>query len=40
MIAVGGHPFDAPSGLGSLWKSLVNDTSFGLALRNTPRGAA
>ena len=37
MIAVGGHPYDSPSALGALWKSVVNDSSFGLALRNTPR---
>lgn len=36
LIAVGGHPFDAPSPLGSLFKDFTA-TDAGLALRSTPR---
>lgn len=35
-IAIGGHPFDAPSPLGSLFKDFTS-TDAGLALRSTPR---
>lgn len=35
-IAIGGHPFDAPSPLGSLFKDF-SSTDAGLALRSTPR---
>ncbi|MEZ5244235.1 MAG: alpha-(1-_3)-arabinofuranosyltransferase family protein [Acidimicrobiales bacterium] len=35
-IAIGGHPFDAPSPLGSLFKDFTA-TDAGLALRSTPR---
>lgn len=36
LIAVGSHPFDAPSPLGSLFKDFTG-TDAGLALRSTPR---
>lgn len=36
LIAIGGHPFDAPSPLGSLFKDFTG-TDAGLALRSTPR---
>ena len=36
LIAVGGHPFDAPSPLGSVFKDFTA-TDAGLALRSTPR---
>jgi len=35
-IAIGGHPFDAPSPVGSLFKDFTA-TDAGLALRSTPR---
>jgi arabinofuranan 3-O-arabinosyltransferase len=35
-IAIGGHPFDAPSALGSVFKDFTG-TDAGLALRSTPR---
>ncbi|MEQ8841449.1 MAG: alpha-(1-_3)-arabinofuranosyltransferase family protein [Acidimicrobiales bacterium] len=35
-IAIGGHPFDAPSPLGSIFKDFTA-TDAGLALRSTPR---
>ncbi|MEM7141423.1 MAG: alpha-(1-_3)-arabinofuranosyltransferase family protein [Actinomycetota bacterium] len=36
LIAIGGHPFDAPSPLGSVFKDFTG-TDAGLALRSTPR---
>jgi len=36
LIAIGSHPFDAPSPLGSLFKDFTG-TDAGLALRSTPR---
>jgi len=36
LIAIGGHPFDAPSPLGSVFKDFTS-TDAGLALRSTPR---
>lgn len=37
VIAVGAWPYDAPSPYGSVWRELANSTSWGLALRNSPR---
>lgn len=37
VIGVGAWPYDDPSPFGSLWKTFTTDTSFGLALRNSPR---
>jgi hypothetical protein len=37
VVAVGAWPFDDPSPLGAAWKSFAEDSSVGLALRNTPR---
>lgn len=37
VVAVGSYPFDEPSPYGSAWKAFANDTSVGLALRNSPR---
>lgn len=37
VLAVGSWPYDAPSLFGTTWKAFVNNTSFGLALRNSPR---
>ena len=36
LVAIGSHPFDRPSALGSIFKSFVQ-TDIGLALRSTPR---
>ena len=36
LVAIGSHPFDRPSALGSIFKSFVQ-TDVGLALRSTPR---
>lgn len=36
LIAIGGHPFDAPSPLGSIFKDFTGSDA-GLALRSTPR---
>ena len=37
VIAVSAHPYDSPTALGSIWKSVVAESGIGLALRNTPR---
>jgi hypothetical protein len=37
VVAVGAWPFDDPSPLGAAWKAFAEDSSIGLALRNTPR---
>ncbi|MFO7590768.1 MAG: alpha-(1-_3)-arabinofuranosyltransferase family protein, partial [Acidimicrobiia bacterium] len=37
LAGVGAWPYDHPSPVGSLFKSLANGSAFGLALRNTPR---
>ncbi len=37
VIAVGAHPYDAPSPLGEVWKSFATTSTVGLALRSTPR---
>ncbi len=37
VIAVGAHPYDAPTPLGGLFKSFANSNSAGLALRSTGR---
>ena len=39
LVGVGAWPYDDPSPYGSLWKSFANDSSLGLALRNTSRVA-
>jgi hypothetical protein len=38
-VGVGAWPYDDPSPYGALWKSFANDSSLGLALRNTSRVA-
>lgn len=37
VIAVGAHPYDAPSALGRLFKAFATGSTAGLALRSTPR---
>jgi arabinofuranan 3-O-arabinosyltransferase len=37
VVAVGAWPYDDPSPYGAAWTSFTEDTSVGLALRNTPR---
>jgi arabinofuranan 3-O-arabinosyltransferase len=37
LVAVGAHPYDRPSPIGSAFKSLANTSTVGLALRSTPR---
>ncbi len=37
VFGVGAWPYDDPSPYGALWKSFANDSSLGLALRNTSR---
>ncbi|MCJ7436698.1 MAG: DUF3367 domain-containing protein, partial [Acidimicrobiia bacterium] len=37
VVGVGAWPYDDPSAVGSVFKSLANGSALGLALRNTPR---
>ncbi|MBA3303889.1 MAG: DUF3367 domain-containing protein, partial [Acidimicrobiia bacterium] len=37
VVGVGAWPFDDPSPYGEVWKRFANESSLGLALRNTPR---
>jgi arabinofuranan 3-O-arabinosyltransferase len=37
VVAVGAWPFDDPSALGGAWKTFADESSIGLALRNTAR---
>ena len=39
VLAVGAYPFDHPSGVGSLLKALMVDTTAGLAMRSTDRAS-
>jgi hypothetical protein len=36
-VAVGAHPYEDPSPLGSVFKELATSSTVGLALRSTPR---
>lgn len=37
VIGVGAWPYDDPTPFGAVWKAFTSETSFGLALRNSPR---
>ena len=37
VVSVGSWPFDDPSPYGRAWRSFTEETSIGLALRNSPR---